>query len=101
MDTLEPLCRSGRKISVNDHDHSRKITPPASGFWRSRPGIALIVFLVAAGLLLGYEHRVHLFTGTGVLIALLALCVGMHFFMHGGHGGHGGGSGDDDGRDRP
>jgi len=26
----------------------------------------------------------------------LLLCVGMHFFMHGGHGGHGGhGKGDD------
>jgi hypothetical protein len=31
------------------------------------------------------------------LIALLALCVGMHFFMHGGHGGRGGRSGGDEG----
>lgn len=45
---------------------------------------------------LAYEHRVHLFTGTAVLIALLALCVGMHFFMHGGHAGHGGGGQDSD-----
>ncbi|MEQ8356307.1 MAG: DUF2933 domain-containing protein [Kiloniellaceae bacterium] len=60
-------------------------------FWKSRSGMVLIAFLAVAGLLLVYEHRVHVFTGNGILIALLVLCVGMHFFMHGGHGGHGGG----------
>jgi hypothetical protein len=56
-----------------------------------RLGTVLIGFLAVAGLLLVYEHRVHVFTGNGVLITLLVLCVGMHFFMHGGHGGHGDG----------
>ncbi|MGE0651574.1 MAG: DUF2933 domain-containing protein [Alphaproteobacteria bacterium] len=55
-----------------------------------RLGTVLIGFLAIAGLLLLYEHRVHVFTGNGILITLLVLCVGMHFFMHGGHGGHGG-----------
>ena len=27
-----------------------------------------------------------------VLLVFLGLCIGMHFFMHGGHGGHGSGS---------
>lgn len=63
---------------------------PTSSFWRSRSGLVMFVFLAVVGLVLVYEHRVHIFTGTGVLIALLALCIGMHFFMHGGHGGHGG-----------
>lgn len=65
-------------------------TAPRS-FWRSRAGIYLIVALITGGLLLGYEHRVHLL-GSGLLIWIpLLLCVGMHFFMHGGHGGHGSG----------
>ncbi len=76
---------------MSNHDYSGpKPTPPGS-FWKSRSGMVLITFLAVAGLLLAYEHRVHIFTGNGILIALLALCVGMHLFMHGGHGGHGGG----------
>jgi hypothetical protein len=27
------------------------------------------------------------------LVLFLGVCVGMHFFMHGGHGGHGGDEG--------
>ena len=72
-----------------------KVQPPS--FWRSRTGLVLIVALVVAGVLLGYEHRVHIFESGWLLWGLLLLCVGSHFFMHGGHGGgHGGhGSGDD------
>jgi hypothetical protein len=33
-------------------------------------------------------------------VVLLALCIGMHFFMHGGHGGNGGGDRGSDGGDR-
>ena len=58
-------------------------------FLKSRDGVVLLAFLAIAGILLVYEHRVHVFTGNGVLIALLAACIGMHLFMHGGHG-HGG-----------
>ncbi len=74
---------------MNNPDHSRHDPPPAGSFPRSHAGIVLIAFLAVAALLLAYEHRVHIFTGNGVLIALLALSVGMHFFMHGGHHGHG------------
>lgn len=76
---------------MNIPDHSRRDLQPSGSFLRLR--IVLILFLAIAGLLLAYEHRVHIFTGNGVLIALLALCAGMHFFMHGGHGGHGSHSG--------
>lgn len=74
-----------------DHDHSRRTPPHSGGFWKSRTGIALIVFLIVGGGLLAFEHRAHLFAGSGPLVLLLLLCVGMHVFMHGGHGGHGGG----------
>lgn len=78
---------------MSEHDHSAH-KPPASGsFWTSRAGIVLITFLAIAGLLLVYEHRVHLLTGSGFLIVLLAVCVIMHMFMHSGHGGHGGHAG--------
>lgn len=64
---------------------------PAKGYWRSRSGITLIVFLAVAAILLGYEHRVHLFAGSGPLVLLLLGCGLMHLLMHGGHGGgHGG-----------
>lgn len=75
---------------MNEPDsHGR---PPHSmrSFWRSRSGLVLAVFLAIAGLLLVYEHRVHVFGGNGLLFVLLAICVGVHLFMHGGHGGHGG-----------
>lgn len=76
---------------MNPHDHSNRSNPPSGSFWTSRMAVALSVFLGIGGLLLAYEHRVHLFTGEATLLALLALCIGMHLFMHGGHGGHGGG----------
>ena len=84
-----------RTDEQSSHDlHGKPDDAPS--FWRSRAGIYLIFALVLGGLLLGYEHRVHIL-GSGLLILLpLLLCVGMHFFMHGGHGGHGGhGKGDD------
>jgi len=75
---------------IDGHDVHGSPTP-SGGFWRSRTGITLIVFAAIAALLLGYEHRAHLLAGNGLLLALLAVCIGMHFFMHGGRGGHGGG----------
>lgn len=85
---------------MSSHDHSGRPNPPPGGFWTSRAGVILVAFLAFAGLLLAYEHRVHLFTGEIALLALLALCVGMHLFMHGGHGGHGGGRNEKDGGER-
>lgn len=63
------------------------IAPPS--FWRSRAGIDLIVAFVIGGLLLGYEHRIHILGSNWLLWLPLLICIGMHFFMHGGHGGHG------------
>lgn len=77
------------------HNHSGHRPQATGSFWRSRAGIVLIAFLVIAGLLLAYEHRIHVLTGNALLIALLFICVGMHFFMHRGHGSHRGEGGDD------
>lgn len=63
------------------HDH-------APSFWRSRTGIALLVFLGLAVALLAAEHWAHL-AGSLPLLLLLLLCPLMPLFMHGGHG-HGG-----------
>lgn len=59
------------------------------GFLLSRPGVVLLGFLAVGGFLLAAEHRAHLASGDWLLIALVAACLLMHFFMHGGHGGHG------------
>lgn len=72
-----------------DHQRGHDNRPREQSFWRSRSGFALIVALAALGLLLVYEHRVHIL-GSGLLITLLLVaCVGVHLLMHGGHGGHG------------
>lgn len=86
---------------MTDHDHPRHKPDPGKSLWKSRAGAALLVFIAIAGLLLAYEHRVHIFVGENLLIGLLILCVGMHFFMHGGHGGHGGKGGGSGGGGRP
>lgn len=57
---------------------------------RSRVWIAFAIFAAVAGVLLVYEHRMHVFTGDALLIGLLAACIGVHLFMHGGHGRRGG-----------
>ena len=64
---------------------------PKGSFWKLRTGVILLVFLGVAALLLGWEHRVHLFAGEAFAVLLLVGCFVMHLFMHGGHGGHGGG----------
>jgi len=75
---------------MEEHDHSMHQPEPGPSFWQSRTGITLIVFLAVAALLLGYEHRLHVFASGLLPVALLFGCVIMHFFMHGGHGGHAG-----------
>ena len=63
--------------------------------WKSRGGIALVVFGAIAAYFLFTEHRAHVF---GLLpYALLLACPLLHLFGHGGHGAHGGhGSGEHD-----
>lgn len=55
-------------------------------FLMSRPGIVLLGFLAVAGFLLWEEHAAHMQEYL-LLILIFGLCVGMHFFMHGGHHG--------------
>jgi len=71
-------------------EEMQKEKSQSSSFWSSRAGRVALAFLIIVGLLMAYEHRIHLFTGNGLLVLLLFACVGVHLFMHGGHGGHGG-----------
>lgn len=72
--------------------------PTHGPFLRSRAGVVLIAFLAIGGVMLAYEHRLHIFSGDGLLIGLLVACIAMHLFMHHGHGGHGGGNSGGGGR---
>lgn len=72
-------------------DHGRN----GRGFFASRANLVLLVFLAVGGFYLVSEHWAHLL-GVGPLLLLLGLCIGMHFFMHGGHGGHAAASEEDD-----
>lgn len=81
------------------HGHSRPDSPPKR-FLTSPLGLLLLAAIGVAVSILVYDHRMHVFSGDGLLVALLVACVGSHFFMHGRHGGHGGhGSRRRDGRE--
>ncbi len=73
-------------MDTNENNKPRGLQLP-------RNQIALAVFLVIGGYFLWTEHQAHLL-GALPLILILAVCIGMHFFMHGGHGHgpHGGSS---------
>jgi hypothetical protein len=79
---------------MTQHDHLPEDTSLNDGhkrpFLSSPAGLALCVFLAVAGVFLWVEHRAHVL-GALPLLLPLAICLGMHFFMHRGHGGHGGG----------
>jgi hypothetical protein len=62
--------------------------PGFFGSLRFKYGLGLLVFLAIAGFFLWEEHEAHILAYLP-LILLLGMCLGMHFFMHGGHGGHG------------
>lgn len=57
------------------------------GSLRFRYGLALSVFLAAAGFLLWEEHEVHIL-GYLPVVLILGACIGVHFLLHSGHGGH-------------
>ena len=63
--------------------------PPRRWFWRTGLGRAAIISAAVVGALVLWENREAIFASDLLLWAPLLLCVGMHFFMHGGHGGHG------------
>jgi hypothetical protein len=68
-----------------DHDHPQHDPAPAN-FWGSRYSIGMVVLGAVAGYFLLTEHRAHVFSALPFL--LLAGCLLMHVFMHGGYGGH-------------
>ena len=82
---------------MSQHDHAERESKPTASLHTSRAGIALLVLLAIAGVLLFTEHRAHVF-GVGLFVLLLA-CPLLHVFMHGGHEGHSG-NGDPSGSQR-
>ncbi len=72
------------------------------GGTRYRFLIAAGVFGLLIGAVLLFEHRAHIPNDYIFVAVILGLCIGMHFFMHGGHGGHGGheAAPDNDNRDK-
>ncbi|WP_353621164.1 DUF2933 domain-containing protein [Labrenzia sp. R4_2] len=69
-----------REYDTMNKDHQSRT------FWRSRAGVYFVVALTLVGLLLGFEHRDHIFSSGWLIWLPLLLCVAMHFFMHGHHG---------------
>ena len=77
----------------HSHDHSghagNNENKSSGGNWlSSRTGVIVIVAVSILGLLI-YTGNGQQLLGYWPLL-LIGLCVGSHFFMHGGHGGHGG-----------
>ena len=71
------------------HKHQGK-KPAHGASWNTFPRIVLILFLAVASVILIYEHHMHLFTSSSLLISLIGVCIFMHLFMHGGHDSNGG-----------
>ena len=81
---------------MNDQKTDQK-TP----WWRDRTKLPFAVFLAIGGYFLWAEHQAHVIEFLPWL--LVAGCLVMHLFMHGGHG-HGGGhsqGGDRESKGRP
>ncbi len=75
---------------MTDDRSTTESEEPRRPFWNTPAGFVLCVFLAIAGFFMWLEHRAHIL-GALPLLLPLAICLGMHFFMHRGHGGHGGG----------
>jgi hypothetical protein len=76
---------------IMNYSHNERQGNESRSLWRSRTGLALLGFLAIAGFFLFTEHRAHLL---GALpFVLLALCLLLHLFGHGGHD-HGAEKGD-------
>lgn len=60
-------------------------------FLESRNNRFVLAALAGSALVLGVEYRDVILNNNLFSWIPLLLCVGMHFFMHGGHGGHGSG----------
>jgi hypothetical protein len=70
--------------------------PRASGWFRSRTGPVLLVFLAITAFFLVTEHRAHALSALPYL--LLLLCPLLHLFLHGRHGGSHTGQGSNPGQ---
>jgi hypothetical protein len=53
-------------------------------WWHNRVNIAIMAFLAIGGYFLFTEHRAHVIGALPWI--LVAACLVMHLFMHGGHG---------------
>ncbi len=60
----------------------------AHGIKRFRFWLPVSIFAVLIGVFLLLEHRSHIPNNYVFVAAILGLCIGMHFFMHGSHSGH-------------
>lgn len=65
-------------------DIAKQQVPTSNSFWRTRSGIALLVFGAIAAFFLLAEHRAHVLGALPYI--LLLMCPLMHVF-HSGHGG--------------
>lgn len=74
---------------MGTHEHSKKDGNLADGLLRSRLGFVLLSIGAAGVAFLTYQHLNHIPREYILIAALLAVCVGVHGFAHGGHGSHG------------
>ncbi len=73
----------GPRNIIDMADHQNKSIQRSGGqrFWNSPYWLAVLAFLAAAGLLMIYQHRSHLFVGNEGLIAALAICAAVLVYL--------------------
>ncbi|MBU2582257.1 MAG: DUF2933 domain-containing protein [Alphaproteobacteria bacterium] len=73
------------------HNHAKDEKSGLGALLRSRAGFLLMTIAAIGAATLTYLHLQHIPREYLLIGALLAVCVGVHGFAHGGHGSHGSG----------
>lgn len=74
---------------MNTRKHGGETKSVSSQILRSQLGFFLLAVASAGAAVLTYLHLHHIPREYILIAALLAICVGVHGFAHGGHGSHG------------
>lgn len=80
---------------MNAHNNSGETESVLGRLLRSKLGFVFMATAAAGAAVLTYLHLHHIPREYILIAALLAICVGVHGFAHGGHGSHGTGKQDE------
>lgn len=78
---MRSRSRLRKNAGMTEHQNKSAEKSGRRRFWRSPYWLAVSVFLGTTGLLLIYEHRMHLIVGNEGLLAVLAICAAVLVYL--------------------